>query len=490
MALKPKPLVEAPPPTPLPDYLYATKPFRNQELAFNASRDVDVFGLLMAPGTGKTKVEIDTACDLFDRGKIDLHVILAPNHVHEQWVETEYPLHATVPVSAAYWRSGTVNRAVREVLADKRTNRLKVVSINLEGMSHPSVQKAVAEMITGHKVKLSVDESHKFKTPGAGRTKALLKLRDRVAYRRILTGTELTKGYEDLYAQFAFLDPGIIGCRSFTEFKHTYCITRVMGDYPVIVGYRDIDKLKARIAPYVFMAEKEDCLDLPPYFDVPHYVDLTPGQRRVYNDIRDEYLAELDSGTVVDAALAITRLQKFSQIAAGHIQVGGGKYELLDATPRLELAGELVEDARNKVLVWAEWQPDIEQVSRELTRRGIKHVTYYGGNSSGQNTENLRRFRDDPTIKAWVATPKSGGTGLTINEADTVVHYTIGSNYEDYKQARARNHRPGQTKPVTYHRIIARHTQDVKLDRAMINKEDLVEKFRDPAVFKQWLLED
>lgn len=485
MALK-RSIREAETVTELPEYLFKTTPYRHQELCLERSRRLDAFALLMEPGTGKTKLDIDDTCDLYDRGEIDMHLIFAPNGVHRQWLEEEYPKHAPIAYHGAFWRSGTSNKDVAAVLADPRP-RLKVVAVNIEAMSHKSIVKQVFEMVKGRKVKISVDESQTIKTPGASRTKSMLKLRDMSLYRRLLTGTEISTGYENLYSQFAFLDPGIIGCHTYTEFKHEYCITRIMGDYPVIVGYRNIERLRERMAPYVFMAEKLDCLDLPPFSDVLHYVDMTPAQSRVYIDLRDEYLAELESGQIVEASITMVRAQTLSQITGGHAQYGKGRWEPIDATPRFDLTRELIEEARGKVIVWAEWQPDIIQLSATMEKAGIKHVTYFGGNSNDQNSANLHKFRNDPEMKVWIATPASGGTGLTINEADTVVFFNLGT-FAINKQARARNHRPGQTKPVTYHTIMARNTVDIKRKKAIDAGRDLAADFRDPEVFKRWLL--
>lgn len=493
MALKPKPhqIVSK-----LPAYEFADpQPFPHQLRAFNRSRDMEYFALMWEVGCAKSKVIIDTAADNFERGKIDTLVILAPNHVHTQWADCEDPeappshIPARIPFVAASWKSGTANSTFKRA-AEASNDRLKVLAINLEIMSTPRLAEMVYDICDKNNVLLAVDECHNFKNWSSQRTKALIKFQELglTRMRRILTGTEIGVGLEDLFAQYYFLHPSIMKMHTYTEFKSEFC--RMWGFE--IRGYRNVEELQRRIAPYTDFADKATSgLNLPPELDLPPYdVPLSDAQWRVYNQIRDDYLAELDSGAIIEAPLAINRIQKFAQIAAGHIQKGQGQWEPLDAKARIDICIDIVKNmARGQVILWAQYQPDIVQISAAFRAAGIKHVTFFGGNSSTANGENLKAFKSDPSIKVFVATPASGSEGHTINNADTVIRYNLGTSFLQHTQATGRNYRPGQTKSVTRHTLIARRTIEVKLARAIRERKELRDLFRDPEVYRKWLTE-
>lgn len=486
MALKPRaPRVSAA----LPPYQYKTTPFIHQNHTFEISRDLEAFGFIWDPGTGKSKTAIDTAADLFQRGKIDTVLVIAPNRVHRQWVRDEFPDHCPIPFRGAVYQSGRKNVEVDEVL---RYPGLKVIAVNTELLSHTAGHDLLAKVTAGRRVLCVVDESHKFKTPGSSRTKTLLRFRDRFAYRRILTGTEFTTGYEDFYAQFLFLDPNILGCRTFTQFKNTYCITRQMGEhaYPVIVGYRNLHELQQRIAPYVTFADISQCPDMPAIAgDHVHTVEMTKAQTDAYTQMATEFLLEVEHGKLshVDAPLMISRIGKLAQIASGHIQLGNGEWLPIEATPRFDLLHTLLDGAKGKVIVWCEFQPDVKQIAAHLEQWGITYVTYYGANKSRDNDANLDQFREDPSIKVFVATTPSGGTGHTIRQATTAIFYNVGTSFVNYKQAIRRNYRAGQTKPCVIHTIVADQTVDVKRYKTVTTRDSMMTLFRDTSVFTAWI---
>lgn len=491
MALKPRPHQVVPK---LPEYEYKTEPFDHQRRAFNRSRDMEYFALFWEVGCAKSKPIIDTAADNFERGKIDTLVVLAPNVVHRQWADEDDPdaplshLPTRIPHVAAAWKSGAANTEFWRA-AEASNDRLKILAINLEVLSTPKLAEMVYALCDKNNVLLTLDECHNFKNPSSRRTKAVLKFEGLglTRMRRILTGTEIGIGMEDLYAQYKFLHPSIMRVHTYTEFKSEFCI---MWGFEVR-GYKHMDVLQERIAPYTDFADKATSLSLPPELDLPPYdVPLSDEQWRVYNQIREDYLAELESGEIIEAPLAINRIQKFAQIAAGHIQLGQGKWEPLDATERIKICLDIIKyQARGQVILWAQYQPDIIQLTKALTEAGIKHVTFYGGNPSGRNGDNLKAFKSDPSIKVFLATPASGGEGHNINCADTVIRYNLGVSYLQHVQATGRNYRPGQDKPVTRHTLVARRTIEVKLARAIRERKELRELFRDPEVYKQWLLE-
>lgn len=477
-------------------YEYKTEPYRHQREALNRSHDRDAFAYLMGPGAGKSKVNIDLSAFLFEEKAIDLVVILADNGIHDQWVTEQYPLHMPdrVPYRAASWRSGTANKAVAEVLqtTGRKAGRLGVVAVNTEGMSHAHIRARVKEMMDGRRVYFLCDESQRFKTPGTKRTRGVWDLAQAARYRRIATGSDITRGYEDLYGQFRILDWRIIGCRTFAEFKAQYVTMATSGDgREFIVGYRNVPELKERIKPHAFVCDTEDCVDMPPMVERVRHVELSDEQRRVYKELQQSYLAELDSGAVVDAQLAIVRLQRLQQITCGWVKdEQRNLYRFLDA-PRVEVTVDLAAEARGKFIVWAEWQQDVERVSDALAKAKIKHALYYGGErcmGTGTLAANKEAFLRDKSVKGLVASYSKAARGHNFTNAHTVIDYSMTWDYEDWYQSRRRTHRIGQTAPCVYTTLYAPGTVDRRLKDSLTKKERMAQEFRDPKVFKQWLL--
>lgn len=474
-------------------YLYKTEPMAHQRAALNKLAYLRDGALFMEQGTGKTKIILDMAAALYEAGEIDTLIVISLNGVHEQWVDQEVPKHLPDRVLrvAHSYRAGLANRKFWDAL--QCTDKLVILTFNVETLSKRTVKNIErafrvetreGKKVRQRKVLLAVDESHKIKTPSAQRTRIAWRVGGLAEYRRIGTGTEISKGLEDLYAQFRFLDPRIIGCHTFTEFKARYC--EVVGEYNEIRGYKNVDELMAKIEPYVFVAEKKDCMDLPEQVFMPdRIVSLLPEQKRLIKDLRENYVTQLSSGAVVEAPLAISRLQKFQQIAAGHVSLGQGKWEPVP-NGSLDAMVDIMEEVRGQFIIWAQWQPDILQLTERLRKAGLDHVTYFGGNSDAQNSRNKALFKDRQTA-GFLATFGKGSAGLDFPGVDTSAYYTLTFDAVDYWQSLSRNHRKGTTAKVTYHTLVRPGSPDRKLLAALKTKQDIAKLMRNPAIFKQWL---
>jgi len=464
---------------------YKTQPYDHQHRIITSSWEKDEFGLLMEVGTGKSFPILMKAVLRFLAGDIDTLFVIAPNGVHRQWINDEVPTHMPEGIKylAAFYRAGRVNRPLQELMANRDPKVLKVVAMNVESLSHRSGLEVAQEIMRGRSVMLELDESQKVKTPGSKRTRNIWKLGREAAVRRMSTGTDTTEGLEDLYAQFRFLNPDILGCRTYAEYRHTYCIE--VGQFRKIVGYRNVEALQKLIAPHVFVCEKDDCLDLPQRTYVRREVELSPEQRKHYDELRRYYLTELSGGEVLEAPLAITRLMRLQQVIAGHVPREGG-WEPLPC-PRVQACIDLVEDTRKKCIVWIRFRADAVLLGRAFEKAGIGFVDYNGGLSADQKSKNLFRFKNDPKVKVFLGTPAAGGTGLNINEANVAIFYSHSFSYEERHQAEARCHRIGQHHPVTYYDLVAPGTVDMKVLDALKKKGEVAKLMRDPGIFKGWL---
>jgi SNF2 family DNA or RNA helicase len=452
--------------------------FKHQIEALDQSMESENFGLFMEAGTAKTRIILENAKYLYGKGKIDTLCVIAPNGVHRNWIDqcTEH-LPGDFPYRSAFWRSGAgkEDSAYFDGVVKSREG-LRILTYNVDTLSRLEGVRLMAAHLRGRKFLVAVDESHKIKTPGSKRTKSSYKIGDIADYRRILTGTPITKGYQDLYSQFRFLDWRIIGTKTYAEFKSMYC---VFGGFAGtdIISYLNIDRLRNRIEPFIYEKLKKDCLDLPPETWQDIEVELSPEQRKHYKSIKDEMMADIN-GSVLELTKASARMVKLRQILSGFIKMEDGVIIRMPC-PRLEAMADRVEEASGgKVIVWGHFNEDIEAISKKLDERGIGNVKYYGPVNSNQRYANLQKWREDPDTIALVANGATGGTGLTLNEADTDITFSHDYSYETWEQKHNRNHRAGQTKPVTHYELVARGTADRRMLNVIKNRGDLASAFR------------
>jgi hypothetical protein len=454
------------------DYNFKTKPFEHQRKAFYMSRDKKSFALLMEQGTGKTKVIIDNASYLYGKGEITALVVIAPNGVHRNWLK-EIDIHMPdwCPRDSFYYSSGMTKKRIEEYDSVFSTeNKLKIFTFNVEAFTSPKAIYYMQKILVSNKVMLVVDESSRIKRPGAKRTKIITKFGKQVDYKRIMTGTPVTKGPEDVYSQFKFLDPQILGYDSFYSFRARYCI---MGGFEnrQIVSYQNIEELTRNIEGHSFRVLKKDCLDLPEKIYQRYYVEMTPKQKKLYETMKKSFVAELE-GEMIEAPEAITRLLRLQQILCGWFPSEQGGQQIDDKNPRIEALKEILSDIDSKVIIWARFKADLRAIERAL---GDLAVSYHGDVSSDSRELAVTRFQNDPKVKYFIGQPQSGGIGLTLTAADYAIYYSNSFDLEQRMQSEDRCHRIGTKNNVTYIDIETRKSVDSKIIKALREKKNLAD---------------
>ena len=455
------------------DFAFKTKPFDHQKKSFYISRDKKVFGLLMEQGTGKTKVCIDNAAYLYGKGEITALIIIAPNGVHRNWLrEIETHLPDWCEYKSVYYRAGMNKKEVEkfeEVLAAK--DCLKIFTFNVEAFTSPKAVNWMERAILSNQVLLVVDESTRIKTPGAKRTKMIIKFGKNAKYRRILTGTPITKNAADVYSQFKFLDSQILGYDSFYSFRNRYC---VMGGFEQrqIIAYRNLDELTRNIEGHSFRVLKKDCLDLPPKIYQRHFVDMSERQRKLYTTMKKGFIAELQ-GNVIEAPEAITRLLRLQQILCGWFPTENERVQPIDEkNPRIEALKDILEGINTKAIIWARFRADIRAIERLL---GDLAVSYHGGVDSDARELAIERFQKDSAIRYFIGTPQAGGTGLTLTAAEYAIYYSNSFDLEQRLQSEDRCHRIGTKNNVTYIDIECQKSIDSKIIKALRDKKNIAD---------------
>ena len=480
------------------DYIFKSAPFGHQLECFRRSRDMEAFAILFKMGLGKSKVAVDTAAYLYGLGRIDSLVILAPNGVHLKWLKEDIPfsLPDHIEYTAACWQAGNAAAlAACRGMAQQRGIQLKILCANIEALSYKAFPEFLKSFLMSHRALVVVDESTRIKNVEAGRTKTLYKLSKYMTYRRILTGSSVVNAPEDLYGQFCFLDEEILG-QSYYAFKATYSVLREMNDpvmlaikqkldkkarLPQVVNkdadgnpmYRNLDKLRALIAPYSMIVNKEDALDLPPKTYSRRYFFMTPKQQQIYDTLLKDYVVELED-SMVSVLHKMTLLAKLQQIALGFVNDDTRNAVFLhdkpEDNPRIQVLLELLEDIEGQAIIWTSHINAIKQIMHVLAGSA---VPYYGEVSTEQRAKNLDLFRSGQ-VKYLIGTPRTGGIGLNMTNAADVVYYSNSFDYQDRVQSEDRVHRIGQTaENVHYIDIEAVATIDQHIRRALERKQNL-----------------
>ena len=455
------------------DFIFKTEPFEHQRKTFYLSRDQKVFALLMEQGTGKTKVVIDNSAYLYSKGEISALVVIAPNGVHRNWIrEVDTHLPDWCEHQITYYRSG-MNKKEIEAFESVRSSKdcLKIFTFNVEAFTSPKAVHWMEKILLSNDVMLVVDESTRIKTPGAKRTKLITKFGKQVKYKRILTGTPITKNAADVYAQFKFLDTQILGYDSFYSFRNQYC---VMGGFEQrqIIAYKNLDELSRNVEGHSFRVLKKDCLDLPPKIYQRHFVEMSERQKKMYNTMKKGFIAELE-GNVIEAPEAITRLLRLQQILCGWFPTENERVQPIDEkNPRIEALEDVLEGIESKVIIWARFRADIRAIERLL---GDLAVSYHGGVDSDARELAIERFQKDPAIRYFIGTPQAGGTGLTLTAAEYAIYYSNSFDLEQRLQSEDRCHRIGTKNNVTYIDIECQKSIDSKIIKALRDKKNIAD---------------
>ena len=459
------------------NYKFKTKPYAHQLTALEKSWKKKVFAYFMEMGTGKTKVAIDNIAMLYDAGKINGVLIVAPKGVYKNWYSQEFPTHLAghiKPVSVL-WQAAINQKQQKELDKLFATGEdLHILIMNVEAFSTKKGVDFAAKFLNCHNTYMAIDESTTIKNPGAKRTKNIVGLGKHAKYRRILTGSPVTKSPLDLYTQCQFLDEFLLDHSSYYTFRTRYAIMRKAHfngkSVEIVVGYQNLGELSDKLKNFSYRVLKDDCLDLPAKTFVKRVITLSDEQDKVYQQMKKMALA-LMNGKMITTASALTQLMRLHQITCGHFKADDGSTQEIKSNRSAELMNVL-EELEGKAVIWGHWQQDIENIVKEISKKyGPESVvTYYGKTPMDQRQGNITRFQDDPECRFLVGTPSTGGYGITLTAASTMIYYSNGYDLEKRTQSEARIDRIGQKYPMTYVDIIAENTVDERIVKALRKK--------------------
>jgi SNF2 family DNA or RNA helicase len=476
------------------NYRFKTKPYEHQLIALEKSWDKEEYAYFMEMGTGKSKVLIDNIAILYDKGKINGVLIVAPKGVYKNWYSSEIPTHLAshVQYKSVLW-TASISKTKQEELNSlfKSDFNLHVLVMNVEAFSTKKGLQFALKFLNSHKTLMAVDESTTIKTPSAKRTKSILALSKSAVYRRILTGSPITKSPLDLYTQCGFLNDELLGFSSYYAFRSRYAhmIERNFGGrrVQIVKNYQRLDELSKLIEPFSYRVLKEDCLDLPDKIYIKREIELTDEQLKLYTTMKQMALATLN-GKLLTAPNVLTQLMRLHQITCGHFKSDDGKIQELKNN-RLEELMSILEETEGKAIIWANYIYDIERISTAIKKEygDDSVVQYYGAINTDERQKNIERFQDPRSpFRFFIGNPQTGGYGITLTAANTVIYYSNGYDLEKRLQSEDRAHRIGQKKSVTYIDLIAEKTIDEKIVKALRKKIDIASQIMGEEL-KDWI---
>jgi SNF2 family DNA or RNA helicase len=407
------------------------------------------FAIFAEQGTSKTLSMLIHALDLFKAGAIRGALVVCPSSVRGSW-------------------SRDVQRFFSPLERRLFDRFLTVTTYDLI-WRRPELDREWDMMV--------LDESHFVKNRNSNRYRGQIKKVDgkrrrvtngiqqisrRSKYRYILTGTPIGNSrWEEIWAQFDFLDPNIFG--PYSHFEARYCI---LGKYYKPVAYKNVDELKAIIAQHSIWIRKADCLDLPEKLP-PERLTLELQEKKLYKEMLQNYIAELD----IEAKNPLARMVKLRQMCSGHIRDESGTVHRLKCAKSAAL-DELLENWDKKLVIFAEFEESIADICRVLEKRKIHYVTLDGRQKDKQV---WKKFQEDPGLQVIVCQYRSASAGIDLFAADTMLFYEPTLSSQTFEQACDRIHRTGQREKCSYILFETAGTVEVKIWDALMKHRDFNE---------------
>lgn len=455
-----------------------------------------VGALFMDPGTGKTRTAIELAW--LRRDQIGKVIWFCPVSLMET-IRHEILKHTDCPPEQVH------------VFGDRTTQRTLPQAlwyiVGIESMGQSNRVTLAVNALMGEATMVVVDESTYIKGHSAKRTLRITRLCDKARYRLILTGTPLTQGVVDLYAQMRFLSPKILGYNSFYSFAANHL--EYSEDYPgMIVRTHNTDWLAAKINPYVYQVTKGECMELPPKLTDSLCFQMTMAQAELYWRAKEEILLSAPDDEMLESYTIFRLFTALQQIVCGfwnrypdppqppgprsrwwsdedwerwHLVAHRRREPELLTVPHRRLntlAAAVAGSDAERVIVWANHQHAIAEIVDRLTHdHGAESVAqFHGCVPQCERDSQLARWRR--SARFLVMTQATGGHGLTLNEATHHIFYSNGFKFSERLQAEDRSHRIGQTQPVTYTDLVCLDSIDVRIQKALGDKEDTLHAFR------------
>ena len=444
---------------PIREFKFKTTPLPHQIEAFNYGMERERLLIGDDMGLGKTKESIDIMVAR-KREAVKCLIVCGVNSTKYNWAE-EISKHS----------------GEKSVMIDGKTMSLRVQQIqgwykgseyfgiiNIESLRNKQIQDAIYNGVkNGFIGAVVVDEIHKAKNGNSQQGKALRTLK--TPLRMGLSGTPMNK-VEDLWNILTWLG---VEKRTFYQFRNTYCIMGGFGGYQV-VGYKNLESLNAELNKVMLRRKKEEVLDLPPKVYKTEYVELSRNQQRIYSDIRNGIIEDLENIlTSINPLSCTLRLR----------QLTGGLFT--EENPKLDRIKDMLEEEiipnGCKAIIFSQWESITEIYKEALQKYNPIYIT--GKVDPEDRQREVERFQTDPNCKLAIGTIGAMGTGLTLNKASFVFFVDKSWNSGDNGQAEDRAHRIGTEGTVNIISLVAKGSIDEGVEEHLLEGKDVVDRVVD-----------
>jgi len=425
--------------------------------------------------------------------KINGFLLVAPKGVYKNWYDSEIPTHMVdhIEKKMVLWQAN-INKTQQQKLDTlfEPGEDLHILIMNVDAFSTSKGVEFAAKFLRCHRTMMAIDESTTIKNPDAKRSKHICSLGRYAKYKRILTGSPVTKSPLDLYKQCEFLGEGLLDFTSYYAFRTRYAILKTMNfgshSAKVPVGYKNLQELSDKIAVFSDRVLKEDCLDLPDYTYQKRVIQLTKEQQKLYDQMKNVALAQMD-GKLMTTSTALVQLMRLQQITCGHFKADDGTLKFIK-NERINTLLNILDEVEGKAIIWAHWRQDIDAIVKALEKEYPgETVTYYGSTSTEDRAKAIKQIQDPKSkVRFLVGTPQTGGYGITLTEANVMIYYSNGYDLEKRTQSEARINRIGQKRKMTYIDIICEKTVDERIVKALRKKINIASEVMGEEL-KAWI---
>lgn len=455
------------PPAPLKyNWTGIYKPMSHQMTTAEFLTTYDRCFLLSEQGTGKTCSAAWAADYLMTLGEVKRVLVICPISImHAAWKEdlARSVMHRKIGIA----------HGVKEVRKRVITSDAEFVIINYDG-----IEIVMDEIIAGGFDLIIVDEANNFKSVSTRRWKAFNKIMNATKAKLwMMTGTPAAQSPEDAYGLAKLVSPERVP-KYFTQWKDM--VMQKVTQFKWVPRPQAKDIVFNALQPAIRFT-KEQCLDLPDMVFTRRDVELTAQQLSYYRKMKKDMLMQA-AGEEVSAVHAAANLNKLLQISCGAVYSDTGEVLRFDASNRLNVMDEIIDEASKKTIVFAPFRHTIEMIRDHLDARGIKTSYIHGDVSPAKRGDIIRDFQDSPDTRVIVIQPQAASHGITLTAASSVIWFGPTSSVETFLQANSRAHRNGQDTKVTIFMIQGSPAEERMydmLDKRVESHASLINMYRE-----------
>lgn len=466
----------------MPHY-FKRPPLEKQRLVFDMSVDKPYWAKFMERGTGKTYLYINKLAAWRRDGYIDAAVITAGKGEYKNprgEFAKDWPDDLGITIRC--WG----DKDIYDLFKDDGT--FKVLLINIESLQFGGGD-FYYEFVKRNKFKVANinDECTNIKNVKSKRTNEAYTLRTYANFAMIGTGSPVTESPLDLWGQCNILKKGILGHTSFTAYRARYCelektfVNRggKMISFDTVVGYQNLEELRKTLVPFSSILTKKDCFDLPPKIFQRLDIEMTKEQAKIYHDMKNTCIAELESLETVTADNVLAQFQKLNQIVAGQVKLDGDRYASVKNNNISTVLELLDAGFQEKVIIWCNYRQVCKDLYEAVAAAYGKEITgHYAGFTTDDQRDYYKARMENPEDPfKYIICSRAAARGNTWITATANIYVSNGPSNEDRLQSEDRSHRYGQDKSVLYIDFVTPGTVSEQRYNSLQSKKELADYF-------------